>query len=84
MLFVRDHRQVELTAAGAPFAERGRRLLTGAEDMLTAVSAAVPVVRLDPVTEGSPLSVRAAQPRFNCDPACLRPPTPSPASPRSG
>jgi DNA-binding transcriptional LysR family regulator len=61
VLFIRDHRHVELTAAGALFAERGRRLLTDAGDMLTEVTAAVPIVRLDMVTEGLPLSALAAE-----------------------
>lgn len=70
-LFIRDHRHVELTEAGALFAERGRRLLTDAGDMLTAVTAAVPVVRLDLVTEGLPLSDLATELRSSLPAAAM-------------
>jgi DNA-binding transcriptional LysR family regulator len=70
-LFVRDHRHVELTPAGALFVQRGRKLLSDASDMLTEVTGAIPVVRVDMVTEGLPLSVLAAHLRARLPQAAL-------------
>lgn len=56
-LFERDHRHVALTPAGAMLAERGRRILADASDLLAQITTEAPAVRLDMVTEGLPLSV---------------------------
>jgi len=52
LLFLRDRRSVELTAAGKLFVEGGRRLLADAADLVLQVTGAVRPVRLDEITEG--------------------------------
>jgi DNA-binding transcriptional LysR family regulator len=55
-LFERDRRHVALTPAGILLVEGGRRLLSDAGDLLAKVTAEIPVVRLDMVTDGLPLA----------------------------